>query len=69
MLRKDNIKGEINARTAHEKVGKTVRKTIAELGGTVPEDLPAETSLKRLEREVRQQQALPDDSGKEEQKK
>jgi DNA-damage-inducible protein D len=69
MLKKDNVKGEINARTAHEKVGKAVRKTIDELGGTMPEDLPAETSLKKLERELKQQQALPDDSDKKKHKK
>ena len=47
-LRLDNIKGEQKAIDTHKAVGKRVRKAIIEIGGTLPEDLPAEPSIKRL---------------------
>lgn len=51
-LRRDNIKGKEKANLTHFKVGAKVRKTIKELGGTMPEDLPApEKSLKEIEKE------------------
>ena len=34
----------------HFEVGKKVRKTIRELGGTMPENLPSAESIKRLEK-------------------
>ncbi len=40
-LRRENIQGEQNANKAHHDVGKKVRKTIEEIGGTMPEELPA----------------------------
>ena len=53
-LSNDNIKGEGNANKVHFEVGSKVRKTIAELGGTMPEDLPTPTkSLKELEKDRR----------------
>ena len=51
-LKNDNIHGEDNANKTHYKVGKKVRETIKELGGTMPEDLPTpDKSLKELEKE------------------
>ncbi len=51
-LRKDNIKGEQNANFTHYEVGRKVRKAIADIGGTMPEDLPTpEKSLKQIEKE------------------
>ena len=51
-LRKDNIQGENKANETHYKIGKKVRKAIADIGGTMPEDLPTpEKSLKQLEKE------------------
>jgi DNA-damage-inducible protein D len=48
-LRRENIKGKQNANTTHFNVGKKVRQTIQELGGTMPENLPTEESIKKLE--------------------
>jgi DNA-damage-inducible protein D len=48
-LRRENIQGKQKANETHYKVGKKVRQTIAELGGTMPEDLPAVESIKKLE--------------------
>ncbi len=48
-LRRENIKGKSKANQTHYEVGQKVRQTIEELGGTMPEDLPAEESIKKLE--------------------
>ena len=51
-LKKDNIDNEKDACQTHYNVGKTVRKAIEELGGTMPEKLPTpEKSIKELEKE------------------
>ena len=39
-LKKDNIQSEKEANKAHYEVGSKIRKTIKELGGTMPEELP-----------------------------
>jgi len=48
-LRRDNIKGKQKANQTHFEVGKKVRKTIEEIGGTMPENLPVADSIKKLE--------------------
>ena len=51
-LRRENIHGRQAANQAHFDVGRKVRQTIAELGGTMPENLPTPTkSIKQVERE------------------
>lgn len=51
-LRRDNIQGKSEANKTHFEVGKKVRDTIKDLGGTMPEDLPTpEKSVQQLERE------------------
>lgn len=47
-LRKEGIIGQSKAMHTHYEVGKTVRKAIEEIGGTMPEDLPPEPSIKPL---------------------
>lgn len=49
-LRREKIKGQSAANKTHFEVGAKVRKTIEELGGTMPEDLPSEESITLLER-------------------
>ena len=50
LLEKQEETNEQIATNTHYKVGKTVRKAIEELGGTMPEDLPTpEKSIKELE--------------------
>ncbi|MFO1369258.1 MAG: DNA damage-inducible protein D [Marinagarivorans sp.] len=39
-LRRDKVKGKTRANQTHFEVGKKVRSTIQELGGTMPENLP-----------------------------
>lgn len=51
-LRRDNVQGKDEANKTHYIVGKKVRQTIADLGGTMPEDLPTpEKSVKQIEKE------------------
>lgn len=48
-LRREKITGKIKANKAHLEVGAKVRQTIKELGGAMPENLPAAESIKKLE--------------------
>lgn len=51
-LRRENIQGKTNANNTHFEVGKKVRDTIKDLGGTMPEDLPTpDKSIKQIEKE------------------
>lgn len=50
-LKRENIKGKQKANQTHYEVGKKVRQTIKELGGTMPEDLPTEESIKKIKNE------------------
>jgi DNA-damage-inducible protein D len=53
-LRREQIVTKDGANAAHYQVGQVVRRTIAELGGTMPEHLPTpDTSIKQLEAEER----------------
>ena len=53
----DDVHGEEKAKETHFEVGKKVRKTIQELGGTMPDSMPTPNkSLKELERESKQQE-------------
>ena len=49
-LKRDKIKGKTNANKTHFEVGKKVRQTIKDLGGTMPENLPVEDSIKKIEK-------------------
>lgn len=50
-LKRENIKGKQKANQTHFEVGQKVRQTIKELGGTMPEDLQTEESVKKIEGE------------------
>ena len=53
-LRREQIATKEGANTAHFQVGQVVRRTIQELGGTMPEQLPTpEKSIRELETEER----------------
>ena len=47
-LKRDKIKGKEIANKTHFEVGKKVRQTIKELGGSMPESLPIEKSIKSI---------------------
>jgi DNA-damage-inducible protein D len=48
-LRRDRISGKDAAGRTHKEVGTKVRQTIRDLGGTMPENLPAAESIKKVE--------------------
>lgn len=52
-IRRENVQGKSAANETHRKVGAKVRQTIKELGGTMPENLPSEDSIKKLEMKQR----------------
>ena len=54
-LRRENIRGKEKANQTHFEVGQKVRKTIQELGGAMPENLPTEESIKRIEKKAKKQ--------------
>lgn len=61
-LRRESINGKDKANKVHYEVGAKVRKTIKELGGTMPEDLKApEKSVKQIEKEERKKLKGDDD--------
>lgn len=49
-LRRDQVQGKAQANKTHFEVGRKVRQTIAELGGTMPENLPKpDNSIQQIE--------------------
>lgn len=66
-LRRDKVKGKAKANKTHYEVGKKVRETIQDLGGTMPEDLPTpDEDLKKLERRAKsaEKKEIKNDSSK-----
>ena len=54
-LRREHIQGKEAANETHYQVGAKVRKTIEELGGTMPEDLPTpDKSIQQLQKEEKE---------------
>ena len=52
-LRREDIKGEEGANMTHYSVGKKVRKTIEELGGTMPEKLPSTDGVGKARKRIK----------------
>ncbi len=48
-LRRESIRRKEHANRIHHEVGRKVRQTIHELGGTMPENLPVAESIKQVE--------------------
>ncbi len=55
-LRRENVRSKQAANQVHEAVGRKVRQTIRDLGGTMPEDLSAAENIKKVQ--TRQQKRL-----------
>lgn len=49
-IKNEQIAGEGNASQTHFSVGRKIRQTIREIGGTLPENLPPEQNVKRIEK-------------------
>ena len=63
-LRRDQVQGKDAANAVHYEAGIVVRRAIAELGGTMPEDLPTAESIKKLERAEKKRLAAPKSQSK-----
>ncbi len=48
-LKREKVKGKEKANQTHLEVGKKVRKTIEELGGIMPENLPTANDIKKVQ--------------------
>ncbi len=48
-MRRENVRNKVHANRLHNEVGRKVRRTIHELGGTMPENLPVAESIKKVE--------------------
>jgi DNA-damage-inducible protein D len=48
-LRRENVRNKDHANRIRNEVGRKVRQTIHELGGTMPENLPVAESIKKVE--------------------
>ena len=48
-MRREDVRRKDDANRIHREVGRKVRKTIHELGGTMPENLPVAESIKKVE--------------------
>lgn len=55
-IRREEVNNKNQANQIHHDVGKKVRKTIKELGGTMPENLPSPESIKKLQSKQRRKQ-------------
>jgi DNA-damage-inducible protein D len=60
-LRKEQVIGQTNAIKAHRQVGEEIREVIKRIGGDMPEELPAEPSIKPLmeQKKRKKKKALP----------
>lgn len=54
-IRRENIKGEGNANLAHLEVGQKVRNTIANIGGTMPENLPVADGVGKAKTRIKKE--------------
>ena len=52
-IKREQIQGEARANQAHYDVGKKVRQTIGELGGTMPEKLPASSAISKAKTRIK----------------
>ncbi len=53
-LKRENIHGEAKANYAHFEVGRKVRQTIRELGGSMPENLPVPDGINKARTRIKQ---------------
>ncbi|MFZ2975270.1 MAG: DNA damage-inducible protein D [Candidatus Moraniibacteriota bacterium] len=56
-LRREKIQGEMNANLTHFHVGQKVRRTIEELGGTMPEELSSADGISRAKTRIKKLKA------------
>lgn len=52
-LARERVRNQSRAISTHEAVGQEVRAAIARIGGTLPENIPADEHIKNVEKRVR----------------
>jgi DNA-damage-inducible protein D len=52
-LRRENIQGEMSANLTHYEVGQKVRRTIEDLGGDMPENLPTVDNINKIKNKIK----------------
>lgn len=57
-LRRESIQGEMPANLTHYHVGQKVRKTIEELGGTMPESLPVVDNIGKVQTRIQKTKSI-----------
>ncbi len=55
-IKREGIQGQVKASKAHFEVGKKIRSTIADIGGTMPEKLPTPESLSQAEKRLKNEE-------------
>ena len=58
-LKRDKVSGSDAANKTHFEVGRKVREAIKEIGGTMPEELPAAENIKKLESRAKKELPSP----------
>ena len=58
-LRRDQTRSKVEANITHREIGKKVRKAISDIGGAMPETLPAEQSIKRVQSHLKKKIGKP----------
>jgi len=61
-LKKENIRNQRAAIETHEGVGKKIRATIEEIGGTLPENIPPAEPIKNVKKRMKGEKGLTVDS-------
>ena len=57
-IKRENIRGQGNANIAHYEVGQKVRNTIANIGGTMPEELPTPDAIGKAQKRIKKSKKL-----------
>jgi len=57
-IRRENIKGQVSANLAHYEVGQKVRKTIADLDGTMPEELSTPDAIGKARSRIKKSKKI-----------
>jgi DNA-damage-inducible protein D len=63
-IKRENIRGQGNASLAHFEVGQKVRKTIENLGGTMPEELPTPDAIGKVAARIKKLKGVKNTNGK-----
>ncbi len=58
-LKRDRVKGDVNAKKTHFMVGNKIRQTMKELGSEAPENLKPETHIKKLKKSIDKPKSAP----------